>query len=125
MPSDNAALVAAYWREHRLSLAGRVERLEAQEATALGEVTERISRSPQTALSLLDDLLTDEAADLSYLGAGPLEDLLVEHGPLMAEGVAARCRGSSRWATAVSAVWLDDSEWASVPSLHPWLPKRR
>jgi hypothetical protein len=125
MPTEDAELVVAYWREHRLTQGSRAERLQVQAETASAEVSERMSGDLDAALDLLDNLLSDEAADIPYLAAGPLEDLLVERGPSVAEGVAERCRRSTRWNRAVSAVWLDDREWATVPQLHPWLPKRK
>jgi hypothetical protein len=104
--------------------ASRAERLQAQAETASADVNERISADLDSAMDLLTDLLSDESADIAYLGAGPLEVLLVEHGPLIAAAVAERCRRSSLWSRAVSAVCLDDPEWATVPQLHLWLPKR-
>ncbi|MFN2538202.1 MAG: DUF6869 domain-containing protein, partial [Mycobacteriales bacterium] len=85
---------------------------------------ERISDDPDPALGLLEALLSVDEANLVYLGAGPLEDLLVEHGARMAGAIAERCGRSARWRKALSAVWLDDREWAAVEPLHAWLPKR-
>ncbi len=57
-----------------------------------------------------------------YAGAGPVEDVLVEHGPKVGEAVADRCRQSNHWRQAVAGVWLDDRERAEIPTLHPFLP---
>jgi hypothetical protein len=126
MASDNAALVAAYWRVYRLSQGSREDRLLAEsEAATTVEVTERISGDPAAALTLLDNLLASEGADLHFFAAGPLEDLLVTHGAKVAQAVADRCARSPDWREAVRAVWLDDQEWAALTPLHPLLPQRK
>src|SRR4051812_2389653 len=108
MPSDNASLAAAYWRVGRLSRGAREDRLLAEsEAAATVEVNDRISGDPLAALTLLDDLLAAEDADLHVFAAGPLEDLLVTHGETVAQAVADRCARSANWREAVGTVWLD------------------
>jgi hypothetical protein len=125
MPSDNADLVAANWRDYRLARGDREDRLAAEaDRAALDEVRDRISREPVAALRLLDDLLAAEEADVNYFAAGPLEDLLVEHGATVAQAIADRGLASSKWREAIGAVWLDDREWAAVEPLHPMLPPR-
>jgi hypothetical protein len=121
---DNADLVAAYWEAHRLARGERADRVRAESNVAADEVRERITADPQDGLTLLDDLLAADDADVAFLGAGPLEDLLVEHGPNVAQVVAERCATASLWRDAVSGVWLDEQEWAVVAPLHPVLPKR-
>ena len=125
MSSDNAELVANYWRAHRLSRGGREDRLLAEaDASAFDEVHERVTRDPTDALTLIDDLLAADSADAAFVGAGPLEDLLVEHGAAVAQLVADRCRNSSAWQSAVAAVWLDELERSAVEPLQPLLPER-
>lgn len=120
---EDAGLAAAYWREHRLATGNREERLRAEaDDAASSAVADRISGDPVAALLLLDALLAADDADLGYAGAGPVEDLLVEHGPKVGEAVADRCRQSNHWRQAVAGVWLDDRERAEIPTLHPFLP---
>ena len=125
MPSDNAALVAAYWREFRLLRGPREDRLLLEsEGYATGEVDEIVSGDPFAALTFLDALLAADDADLYYFAAGPLEELLVAHGARVAQAVADRCARSQEWREAVGAVWLDDQEWAALKPLRPLLPMR-
>ena len=125
MASENAALVAAYWQLYRLSRGPREDRLPAEaDAGAAEEVDERIAGDPDGALILLDDLLADEGADLYFFAAGPLEQLLVEHGAAVAQAIADRCAASPTWREALGAVWLDDHERAALDPLHSFLPKR-
>ena len=119
----DAGLAAAYWQEHRLATGNREERLRAEaDGAARQAVADRINDDPVAALLLLDALLAADDADLGVAGAGPVEDLLVEHGPLVAKAVADRCRQTNRWREAVAGVWLDDRERAALLPLHPFLP---
>ena len=119
---DDEALAIAYWREHRLASGNREERLQANVAQASGDVGDRVSDDPSSALLLLDALLAADEADLVYAGCGPIEDLLYQHGPLVAEAVAQRCRQDERWRKAVASVWLSGPERAAIPVLHLFLP---
>lgn len=118
-------LVAAFWREHRLALGQRADRLQVErESWAADAVGDVIAGAPADAVALLEDLLLADDADVAFLGAGPLEDLLVEHGAAVANTVAARCTESAVWREAVSCVWLDDKDRAAVSALEAWLPRR-
>ena len=119
---EDGALAIAYWREHRLASGNREERLQANEAQASGDVGDRISDDPLSALVLMDALLAADEADPVYAGCGPIEDLLCQHGPLVADAVAQRCRQNERWRKAVASVWLSGPERAAIPALHLFLP---
>jgi hypothetical protein len=92
--------VTAFWREHRLTHGSRDERLHA-DTTASDAIRERIEDDPVAALGLLEKLMGAPGADLPFLGAWALEDLLAEHADLVAEAVAECCRNSSVWREAL------------------------
>ena len=63
------------------------------------------------------------AADPCYLGAGPIEELLVAHGPRWQEDVELKCRTSSTWRDALACVWLSNAEEMQVPLVAEFLPQ--
>src|SRR5436309_3377158 len=85
----NRAIVTAYWEHYRLTTSEqRTDRLQADDFDwAWAEVEERshdVSGLPLI-LALAKAAPTDVA--LMYLGAGPLENLLCEHGAEVAQEV--------------------------------------
>ena len=80
-------------------------------------VEEAVTESDDQVLVLLDALLEAPAADPCYLGAGPIEELLVAHGPRWQEEVARKCRTSSTWRDALACVSLSEPEAQQVPLL--------
>jgi hypothetical protein len=117
-------LVEGYWLSHRLATStDRLERLAAEQwSWAVGEVDAAMDRGDDSALDLLDDLLHAPDADPGYLGASPLENLLIEHGAAVADQVADRARRDPLWREAVGGVWLDSSVAEALPALAPFLP---
>ena len=126
MSADLSALVTAYWRFHELGLGGREQRLAAEagvDSWAWEAVEEAVEESDDQVLILLDALLEAAAADACYLGAGPIEELLVHHGPRWQEDVALRCRTSSTWRDALACVSLSETEEQQIPLLVEFLPR--
>lgn len=69
-------------------------------------------------LTLLDALLDAPQADPCYLGAGPVEELLVNHGARFAANIALAA------VCGVACVWLSDADEQAVALLRPFLPSR-
>ena len=122
--STRAKLVDGYWTAHRLAMSSvRSDRLAAQDwRWAVDEVGSAMEQPDAAALDLLDDLMRAPEADLGYLGASPLEDLLTEHGSVIADQVADRARRDPLWRAAVGGVWLDSAVAQALPALAPFLP---
>ncbi|MDX6274485.1 MAG: hypothetical protein QOJ92_1695 [Frankiales bacterium] len=74
-------------------------------------------------LELLDDLLAAPNADPCSIGAGPLEDLLSQHGMAWDTAVADRCRTSPLWRAAAACVWLNAYESRGLSALALYLPE--
>ena len=72
-------------------------------------------------LPLLDALLRHPLADVPYLAAGPLKDLLTGAAGQWDTAVAERCRDDELWRQAVLHVGLDDGERVQMPALKPFL----
>jgi hypothetical protein len=123
MTEGQADLVAAYWMHARMSTSEvRGERLAAAEwEWAYAEVVDVVSAADEPALDLLDALLRSEDGTPEQVGAGPLEHLLAEHGPRVAEAVADRARMDPLWRRAVAACWLDQDQVSRLSPLAPFL----
>ena len=70
-------------------------------------------------LLLATEMAEDDGA-LEVIGAGPLEDLLSQHGPLFIDRVEARARSDGRLRQALSAMWqseMSDELWTRVQQL--------
>ncbi len=123
---DVDAVVDAYWRCHALGSGSREERLAAESTFwAVEVVNDAAMDGHPSVLDLIDALLASPAADPCYVGAGPVEDLLSNHGARFGDEVADRCRLSPSWRVAVGCVWLDEDEQRRLPVLAPYLPARR
>jgi hypothetical protein len=81
-----------------------------------------MDQADDSALDLLDDLIRAPGADVGHVGASPLENLLAEHGSVVADRVADRARRDPLWREAVGGVWLDAPVAAALPALAPFLP---
>jgi hypothetical protein len=120
-------VVSAYWAQHRLSSGDRASRLRAESdefGWASDVVVEATAEGSAQVLTLLDALLDAPEADPCFLGAGPVEELLVNHGSRFAADIALRCRQSAAWRDAVACVWLSDADEQAVALLRPFLPSR-
>jgi len=118
-------VVTAFWRFHELGQGDRQQRLAAEAGVhswAWDAVEDALAESADQVLVLLDALLQAPAADPCCLGAGPIEELLVTHGPKWQQDVALRCRTSSTWRDALPCVWLSEAEVKQVPLLAQFLP---
>jgi hypothetical protein len=126
MDPARARLVDGYWSAHRLRRSSvRSERLAADGwQWAVDDVDAAMGQPDDSALQLLDDLMCAPDADVGYLGAGPLEDLLAVHGVAVADQVADRARKDPLWRLAVGAVWLDSRLVATMPGLALFLPSQ-
>ncbi|MGZ4532054.1 MAG: hypothetical protein ACXVXP_06855 [Mycobacteriaceae bacterium] len=100
-------LVPAYWRHHELASGDRKERLASEEHFWAWEAVEEAMEGDDP-LVLLDSLLEAPGADPCYLGAGPIEDLLVADPDRWGEAFADRCRTSPRWREAMACVFVQD-----------------
>lgn len=123
MRDDTAELVAAFWLHARMSSSEvREERLAAVEWEWAGaEVADVVGAADDSALDLLDALLRSKDGTPEEVGVGPLEDLLTEHGPQVAQAVADRARVDPLWRRAVAACWLDQDEASRLPALEPFI----
>jgi hypothetical protein len=123
MDVERADLVAAYWHHHRLATGQRSARLEADSWSWAWEAVEAVVHEAplEDALVLLDALLAAQDADLAYLGAGPIEDLMNVHGALLDMPVAERCEQSPKWAEAVWGSIPPDGLEADAKRLRPYL----
>jgi hypothetical protein len=120
VPAD---VVAARWWEHkRLSSGTRTERKQ----LALGEpvdvvraneiVRESMWQGGADALDLVVALIDAAPSDdvIAYVGAGPLEDLLLDHSDALIDQVDDLARRSPAFARALSAVYPSDAWDSSV-----------
>ena len=123
MRDDAAELVTAFWLHARMSGSEvREERLAAVEwEWANAEVAGAVAAADDSALELLDALLRSKDGTPEEVGVGPLEDLLAEHGPQVAQAVADRARVDPLWRRAVAACWLDQDEASRLPPLEPFI----
>ena len=107
----DATLPESYWRRYVLMFQGnREQRLAAGELDwADGEVREALGE-PLKAVGLLvrlADAAPDEQA-LAYLGAGPIEDLLVDPSSALVDEVDQAARKNQNFRYALRCAWFDD-----------------
>lgn len=74
------------------------------------------------------ELLVERAPDTSgalTVGAGPLENLIHEHGDRLVDELESRARRSPLFAAALASVWLEDGhlQATTVERLSPWLDR--
>jgi hypothetical protein len=110
---DSAELADGYWEHYRRTTSTtRALRLSASDARwAWEEVEDRVRSEPEEMVAVLvaiADAAPDDPA-LEYLGAGPVEDLIVHRGSDVVidriEGAASR---SENFRKALSCAWFDD-----------------
>ena len=106
-------LAAAYWDHYRLFTSkDRAERLRSDELDwASDEIDELVAEQPDDAISTLV-FLADAAPDdgaLGYLGAGPVEELIIGHGSdVVIDRVEGAARRNERFRMALASAWYDD-----------------
>lgn len=136
------ALADHWWEHNRLSTGTRAER----KALSMGEphgparagdhVRDVIQRGGPEALALLRALAqrTPAGAFIGDVGAGPVEDLVHEHGEQGAALIAAAAREDRTFARAVAGMWMPSGlsergreilePWICPPPPHPALGAR-
>jgi hypothetical protein len=109
-----AELSARWWEYRRLSQGDRSER----KALELGEpvdacaaadiVTDRIDAGGVAAIELVVALIetAPDDAGIAYVGAGPLEDLVHEHGGSLVDDLDRVARQNPAFGQAMRSVWL-------------------
>lgn len=122
-------VVPVYRRHHELATGGRQDRLLAADSFWAWEAVNDAALDGSLPMAVLDALVCDPDGDSeyrSYIGAGPLEDLLNRHPVTYALAVAERARTSGLWAEALSGVWLSPAEWTALPDqLRQWVLEPR
>ncbi len=102
---DDVVSLAEAWIKGHLPAASRREREHydwaAERLNALA------SDQPETALAAIWAICerADDERVLANLAAGPLEDLLVRHGPAVVAAVEARARAEAKVRKLLGAVW--------------------
>jgi hypothetical protein len=131
VPND-ADVAAAWWRYQRLAAGSRPERKAVEtgeaveEAAAAETVRQRVEQGGVSALRLLVTLADGAVDDLAaaVVGAGPVEDFVVEHGDELCDEIAAAARREPKFREALRTVWLSAGELRpeSERMLAPWVP---
>jgi hypothetical protein len=107
----DAILPEAYWRRYVLMFRGsREQRLAAGELDWADDEVQEALGEPVKAVSLLvrlADAAPDEQA-LAYLGAGPIEDLLVDPAPTVVDEIEQAARRNEHFRYALRCAWFDD-----------------
>lgn len=129
--SDLAQLAGDWWEHQRLSSGSREERksLElggsARARAARDLVDETVQRGGSAAVELLAVLAdaTPLGDDGTAVGAGPLEDLIHEHGDDLIDEVVSCARQRPRFAQALAIVWAERGHLTAGTEdrLRPWV----
>lgn len=123
-PSDDLdAFVRRYFDEFRILTSGtREERLAAERGDRVSDWFTTALRTPDGAedawpviVALVEGAPDDEA--VAFVAAGPLENLIRDHGPRFLDRLEAQARTSAHFRDALSGVW----GWEDMP---PELPER-
>ena len=79
---------------------------------AFERISDLVSDDPETAWPILLQMInrTDDPMRLGSLAAGPLEDLLYDHGPLLFDRIAEEARSNRNLREALGGVWISRSE---------------
>lgn len=120
--------MAAGPREDRVEL-DRGESPEALAAwAAYRSVHERVDGGDAGALRLVVDLLSlaPNGAGVAAVGAGPLEDLVTQHGDALVGAIEATARRNPGFAACLGSVQVEDGALGpeTVNRLARWLPRR-
>jgi uncharacterized protein DUF6869 len=81
---------------------------------AWDELTKLVLHEPETAWEVVTMLVerANDPAELAYVAAGPLEDLIHRHGARLVDRMEVQSRRSAQFRRALGAVW----GWSSLPS---------
>ncbi len=77
---------------------------------------------PESAVTLVHQLLDAPGAFPEIVAYGPLQELLEDRGSEVQDAVAGLCASEPSWRQAVAEVVLTDEQRAAVPALGPYLP---
>jgi hypothetical protein len=129
--SPLAATVRGWWQYQRLATGSRAQRKalsvgEPAEAVAGWEaVRDRVDAGGTDALRIVVELISTATDDtcLAAVGAGPLEDLLHEHGDSLIDAIETEARRSPPFANALASVWVAPHTLApnTERRLGPWI----
>jgi hypothetical protein len=130
---DDDRVATAWWEYQRLASGQRMDRKRLEDGepvavvAAVETVDASVARGGPDAVALIGALLrlasTEE--DIALVGAGPLEDLLVEHGDDLAEQVAQEAHRNPQLASALGCVWWSPEAGDVVSrQLGRWLQER-
>jgi len=102
---DDVDSLAEAWIRHHHPASSREEKAES--AWAWERLDALASERPETALAAIWAICerADDDRVLARLAAGPLEDLLVRHGPAVVAAVEARARAEAKVRKLLGAVW--------------------
>lgn len=117
---DRIRLINTWIKHHHTQR--RTGRVPEETFWAWDEVENVVSVDPEGGLRLILDILEtdDDWMVVGNLSAGPLEDLLAGHGPIIIEAVEAEARRNPRFATALGGVWqnrMSDAIWQGVQAV--------
>jgi len=116
---DPAVLADGYWEHYRRTTStSRAVRLSAGDTRwAWDEVEDRVRSEPEAMIAILV-AIADAAPDddaLAYLGAGPVEDLIVRSGSdIVIDRIEGAARRSDNFRKAVCCAWFDDDTSGTV-----------
>ena len=109
--ASRSRVVVSYWRYYSLSVSdARAERLRADDEGWSVEAVDRMVSDGDSEVVEVLAALADGAgglAELAYLGAGPIEHLLVVHGERFASQVEVAARVNEPFRTALRCAWFD------------------
>jgi hypothetical protein len=113
MSTSRSELVETFWRHYQLSQGDSPSEQAPSEGTYWAwEEVERVAQEPGSdALDLLVTL-ADAAPDdqaRCYLGAGPLEDFVLQHGTHFIDEIDEAARRNEHFRVALSCVWFGTS----------------
>ena len=103
-----------------------------QDQWSVKEVDTLVGQSPEAGWELTKALVGQSRSDaeLAYIAAGPLEDLLRKHGPALIDTIANQAQNNERLQLALSGAWLEPQDaiyarWYSLMSDYGFADGRR
>jgi hypothetical protein len=101
--------------DEAVGVAWIVERLKSgtgEPGPGFWELNKLCNEDPPRALHIVDLIATKDGSDsvLGVLAAGPLENLLVRHGPLLIDQIEEIAKGSPVFRTLLGGVWQRETE---------------
>jgi hypothetical protein len=108
--NEFSELVDAYWEHYRLSTSSeRAERLSADSTRWAVDEVDAIASDDDRAVPLMVALAdaADDAQALAYLGAGPIEDVVLAGSPAVVDRIEGAAERSERFRYALRCAWFD------------------